>query len=117
MRAIKMQTNTGRTMSETGVVPRLFHLGQFWDGDKPLFENVNVDLDDLPDGTVLRVNRHLFDQNPQYFRKEPSNTGEPWAKLDRENETHHYIERPMFSSQWSGFLYAAEIFIIYTPES
>lgn len=117
MHAIKMQTHAGRKMSETGVAPRLLHIGKFWEDNEPLFETVDVNLDDLPEGTVLRVDRHRFDQNPWYFRKEPSNTGEPWAKLDREGETHHYIERPMFSSQSSRFRYAEELMIIYTPES
>ena len=117
MHAIKMQTESGREISETGIVPQYVYLGQFWDGDKPLFERVDIDIDELPDGTILRINRTTFDQKPLYFRKEPSNTGEPWAKLDREGETHHYIERPMFSSQWSGFEHASELMIIYVPES
>ena len=130
MRAIKIQTKAGREMSETGIIPRFVSLGQFWEDGKPLFETVNIDPDDLPEGTVLKINRETFDQNPLYLRKEPSNTGEPWAKLDRAEEeggeTHHYIERPMLSNQfecpmlsnqWMGFSYAAEIFIIYVPES
>lgn len=122
MHAIKMQTEIGREISETGIVPQFVYLGQFWDDGKPLFENVDIDpegLDELPDGTVLRVKRATFDLNPWYFRKEPSNTGEPWVKLDREGETHHYInnEQPRVSSQWSGFEHAAELMIIYVPES
>ena len=119
MYAIKMQTESGREISETGIVPQYVYLGQFWDGDKPLFERVDIDLDELPDGTILRVDRTTFDQNALYFRKEPSNTGEPWVKLDRDGETHHYInnEQPRVSSQWSGFEHAAELMIIYVPES
>lgn len=123
MRAIKIQTKAGREISETGIIPRFISLGQFWKDGKPLFETVNIDPDDLPEGTVLKINRETFDQNPLYLRKEPSNTGEPWAKLDRAEEeeeggeTHHYIERPMLSNQWMGFSHAAEIFIIYVPES
>ena len=87
--------------------------------DAPIFERVDIDLDELPDGTILRINRTTFDQNSLYFRKEPSNTGEPWAKLDRDGETHHYInnEQPRVSSQWSGFEHASELMIIYAPES
>lgn len=122
MHAIKMQTESGREISETGTVPQLVYIGQFWYNNKPLFENIDIDtdgLDSLPEGTVLRVNRTTFDQNPLYFRKEPSNTGEPWAKLDRDGETHHYInnEQPRVSSQWSGFEHASELMIIYVPES
>lgn len=119
MHVIKMQTEIGREISETGIVPQFVYLGQFWDGDKPLFERVDIDLDELPDGTILRINRTTFDQNPPYFRKEPSNTGEPWVKLDRDGETHHYInnEQPRVSSQWSGFEHASELMIIYVPES
>lgn len=120
MRAIKIQTKAGRKMSETGFIPYFCNLGRFWDdNNKPLFERVDINLDELPDGTVLRVNRETFDQNPLYFRKEPSNTGEPWVKLDREGETHHYInsEQPRVSSQWSGFEHASELMIIYVPES
>lgn len=34
MHAIKMQTEIGREISETGIVPEFVYLGQFWDGDK-----------------------------------------------------------------------------------
>lgn len=117
MHAIKMQTESGREISETRIVPRFVYLGQFWDGDKPLFERVDIDLDELPDGTILRINRTTFDQNSLYFRKEPSNTGEPWVKLDREGEEYPRIDRSGFSSRWSGFEHASEIMIIYVPES
>ena len=93
MHAIRMQTEIGREISETGIVPEFVYLGQFWDGDKPLFEDVDIDLDELPDGTVLRVTYTTFDRNPWYFRKEPSNTGEPWVKLDREGEEYPRIDR------------------------
>lgn len=121
MHAIKIQTKAGRKMSETGFIPYFCNLGRFWYNNKPMFENIDIDpdgLDSLPDGTVLRANRTTFDQNPLYFRKEPSNTGEPWAKLDRDGETHHYInnEQPRVSSQWSGFEHASELMIIYVPE-
>lgn len=121
MHAIKIQTKAGRKMSETGIIPAFFHIGNFWTMDhKPLFERINIDsdgLDNLPEGTILRVDRDVRYPNSLYFRKEPSNTGEPWAKLDRDGETHHYIERPMFSSQWSGFEHASELMIIHVPES
>jgi hypothetical protein len=123
MRAIKIQTKAGRKMSETGIIPTFFHIGNFWTMDhKPLFERISIDadgLDNLPDGTILRVDRDVRYPNSLYFRKEPSNTGEPWAKLDREGETHHYInnEQPRVSSQWSGFEHASELMIIYVPES
>ena len=73
----------------------------------------------LPEGTILRVDRDTHYHNSLYFRKEPSNTGETWAKLDRDGETHHYInnEQPRVSSQWSGFEHASELMIIYVPES
>lgn len=120
MHAIKMQTESGREISETGIVPQFVYLGQFWDDGKPLFENVDIDpegLDELPDDTVLRVKRTTFDLNPWYFRKEPSNTGEPWVKLDREGEEYPRIDRSGFSSRWSGFEHASELMIIYVPES
>ena len=34
-------------------------------------------LDNLPEGTILRVDRDTHYHNSLYFRKEPSNTGEP----------------------------------------
>jgi hypothetical protein len=123
MRAIKIQTAAGRKMSETGIIPKLFHIGNFWTMDnKPRFERINIGadgLDNLPEGTVIRVDRDTYSCNSLYFRKEPSNTGEPWAKLDREGETHHYVnnEQPRVSSQWSGFEHASELMIIYVPES
>lgn len=123
MHAIKIQTKAGRKMSETGIIPAFFHIGNFWTfTHEPLFERINIDsdgLDNLPDGTILRVDRDVRYPNSLYFRKEPSNTGEPWAKLDREGETHHYInnEQPRVSSQWSGFEHASELMIIYVPES
>lgn len=84
MRAIKIQTKAGRKMSETGIIPAFFHIGNFWTMDhKPLFERINIDsdgLDNLPDGTILRVDRDVRYPNSLYFRKEPSNTGGPWAK-------------------------------------
>lgn len=117
MHAIKMQTEIGREISETGIVPKFVYLGQFWDGDKPLFEDVDIDLNELPDGTVLRVTYTTFDRNPWYFRKEPSNTGEPWVKLDQEGEEYPRIDRSGVSSQRSGFEDAVELVIIHVPES
>ena len=110
MHAIRMQTEIGREISETGIVPEFVYLGQFWDGDKPLFEDVDIDL-------VLRVTYTTFDRNPWYFRKEPSNTGEPWVKLGREGEESPRIDRSGVSSQWSGFEDAVELVIIHVPES
>lgn len=76
MRAIRMQTEIGREISETGIVPEFVYLGQFWDGDKPLFEDVDIDPNDLgslPEGTVLKVDPKInpghFYANPLYFRK------------------------------------------------
>lgn len=60
MHAIKMQTESGREISETGIVPQFVYLGQFWDGDKPLFERVDIDLDELPDGTAIEI-MHIDD--------------------------------------------------------
>lgn len=89
---------------------------------KPLFERINIDsdgLDNLPDGTILRIDRDMRYPNSLYFRKEPGNTGEPWTKIDREGESHHYLnnEQPRVSSQWSGFEHASELMTIYVPES
>lgn len=42
MRAIKIQTKAGRKMSETGIIPKLFHIGNFWTMDhKPRFERAS----------------------------------------------------------------------------
>lgn len=116
MHAIRMQTEIGREISETRIVPQYVYLGQFWDGDKPLFENIDVNLDEMPDGTVLRVKYASSYHYPWYFRKEPSNTGEPWVKLDQEEDGYPRIDRSGVSSQWSGFEGAAELVIIYVPD-
>lgn len=100
MHAIKMQTEIGREISETGIVPEFVYLGQVWDGDKPLFEDVDIDLDELPDGTVLRVTYTTFDRNPWYFRKEPSNTGEPWVKLDRDTGSYVVTLGKKLDKRW-----------------
>ena len=56
MRAIKIQTKAGRKMSETGIIPAFFHIGNFWTfTHEPLFERISIDadgLDNLPDGTI-----------------------------------------------------------------
>lgn len=72
---------------------------------KPLFERINIDsdgLDNLPDGTILRVDRDTRYHNSLYFRKEPSNTGEPWAKLDRADDTGSYVAHLIkgFDKRW-----------------
>ena len=117
MHAKKIQTKAGRKMSENGFIPELFLLGSFWDGNKPLFENVDIDLDELPEGTILRVNREVCDRNPLYFRKEASTTGEPWVRLYKENETPIDGHAAAVSSTWSGFDHANELMIIYIPEN
>lgn len=104
MHAIKMQTESGREISETGIVPQFVYLGQFWDDGKPLFENVDIDpegLDELPDDTVLRVKRTTFDLNPWYFRKEPSNTGEPWVKLGDMRDVIEQLPYEELLAQWN----------------
>lgn len=116
MHAMKIQTKAGRKMSETGFIPELFNLGSFWDGNKPLFERVDIDLDELPKGTVLRVNRETIDANPLYFRKEATTTNQPWVRLSKESEAAFdgYVALP---STWIGFERANELMIIYTPET
>lgn len=118
MHAKKIQTSFGRKIYEAGFVPERGHLGSFWDKGKPLFERVDIDpdgLDDLPEGTILRVNRETFDRHPFYFRKELSETGETWVLLHKEGETP-LTDRSVVSSRWFGFEHAAELMIIYTPE-
>lgn len=40
MHAIRMQTEIGREISETGIIPEFVYLGQFWDDDKPLWDSM-----------------------------------------------------------------------------
>lgn len=116
MRAIKIQSKAGRKMSENGFIPEISILIPFWNGDKPLFEHVDIDLDELPEGTVLRVNQRLFDENALYFRKEVSATGLPWIRLYKENEVP-LDGRAAVGSAWIGFEIAEQLVIIYTPET
>ena len=117
MHAKKIQTTFGRKIFEKGFVPERGHLPSFWEGSKPLFEHVDIDLDELPEGTILRVNREAFDRNALYFRKEASTTGEPWVRLYKENETPIDGHAAAVSSTWLGFEYANELMIIYIPET
>lgn len=116
MRAKKIQTTFGRKIFEKGFIPKHGHLNSFWEGSKPLFEIVDIDLDELPEGTILRVNREVRDQNPLYFRKETSTTGEPWMRLRKEGETplDDHVAVP---STWLGFEHATQLMIIYIPEN
>ena len=116
MRAIKIQSKAGRKMSENGFIPEISIPISFWNGDKPLFEHVDIDLDELPEGTVLRVNLKLFDKNVLYFRKEVSATGLPWIRLYKENEDP-LDGRAAVGSAWIGFEIAEQLVIIYTPET
>ena len=116
MHAKKIQTAFGRKIFEKGFVPKRGHLGSFWEGGKPLFERVDIDLDELPEGTILRVNREVLDRNPLCFRKETSTTGEPWVRLHKEGETP-LNDHAAVSSTWSGFGRANELMIIYIPET
>lgn len=116
MRAKKIQTAFGRKIFEKGFIPKHGHLNSFWEGSKPLFEIVDIDLDELPEGTILRVNREVRDQNPLYFRKEVSATGLPWIRLYKENEVplDDHVAVP---STWLGFEHATQLMIIYIPEN
>lgn len=116
MRAIKIQSKAGRKMSENGFIPKISIPITFWNGDKPLFERVDIDLDELPEGTVLRVNRDLFGKNALYFRKEVSATGLPWIRLYKENEDP-LDGRAAVGSAWIGFDIAEQLVITYTPET
>lgn len=53
MRAKKIQTAFGHKIFEKGFIPKHGHLNSFWEGSKPLFEIVDIDLDELPEGTIL----------------------------------------------------------------
>lgn len=116
MRAKKIQTTFGRKIFEKGFIPKHGHLPSFWEGSKPLFEIVDIDLDELPEGTILRVNREVRDQNPLYFRRETGTTGKPWIRLRKEGETT-LDDHAAVSSAWSGFDHATQLMIIYTPET
>lgn len=116
MHAIKIQSKAGRKMSENGFIPEISIPIPFWNGDKQLFEHVDIDLDKLPEGTVLRVNQRLFDENALYFRKEVSATGLPWIRLYKENEVP-LDGRAAVGSAWIGFKIAEQLVIIYIPEN
>lgn len=116
MRAIEIQSKAGRKMSENGFIPEISILIPFWNGDKRLFEHVDIDLDELPEGTVLRVNLELCSTNALYFRKEVSATGLPWIRLYKENEDP-LDGRAAVDSAWIGFEIADQLVIIYTPET
>lgn len=116
MHAIKIQSKAGRKMSENGFIPEISILIPFWNGDKPLFEHVDIDLDELPEGTVLRVNRELFGKNALYFRKEVSDTGLPWIRLYKKNEVP-LDGRAAVGSAWIGFEIAEQLVVTYTPET
>lgn len=112
MHAIKIQSKAGRKMSENGFIPEISIPIPFWNGDKPLFEHVDIDLDELPEGTVLR----LFGKNALYFRKEASDTGLPWIRLYKENEVP-LDGHAAVGSAWIGFEIAEQLVIIYIPEN
>lgn len=119
MHAIKMQTESGREISEKGIVPELPYFGPFWDNDdQPLFEEIDIDpnhLGSLPEGTVLKVDPKInpghFYANPLYFRKEDKG----WMRLPIESE-YPYPRMPI-SIDDTIFEHAAELMIIYVPES
>ena len=112
MHAIKMQTAIGREIFETGIVPELPHFGPFWnDNDQPLFEEIDINLDELPEGTVLKVDRGHFYANAVYFRKESKG----WMRLPIEGE-YPYPHMPI-SGEDVIFQNANEIMIVHTPES
>lgn len=114
-----MQTEIGREISETGIVPELPYFGPFWDNDnQPLFEEIDIDPNDLgsfPEGTVLKVdpkiNPGYFYANPLYFRKEDKG----WMRLPIESE-YPYPRMPI-SIDDTIFEHAAELMIIHVPES
>lgn len=116
MRAKKIQTTFGRKIFEKGFIPKRGHLDSFWEGSKPLFEIVDIDLDELPEGTILRVNREVRDQNPLYFRRETGTTGESWMLLRKEGETP-LDDHAVVPSTWLGFEHATQLMIIYIPEN
>lgn len=63
------------------------------------------------------ANRSLkCDQNPLYFRKETSTTGEPWMRLRKEGETP-LDDHVVVPSTWLGFEHATQLMIIYIPEN
>ncbi len=116
MHAIKMQTDIGREISEKGIVPELPHFGPFWDNDdQPLFEEIDINLAELPEGTVLKVDPKInpghFYANSLYFRKEDKG----WMRLPIESE-YPYPRMPI-SIDDTIFEHASEIMIIYVPES
>lgn len=112
MHAIRMQTEIGREISEKGIVPELPYFGPFWnDNDQPLFEEIDINLDELPEGTVLKVDRGHFYANTVYFRKESKG----WMRLPIEGE-YPYPHMPI-SGEDVIFQNTNEIMIIHTPES
>lgn len=115
MHVIKMQTEIGREIFETSIVPELPYFGPFWDNDgQPLFEEIDINLDELPEGTILKVDPKInpghFYANPLYFRKEDKG----WMRLSIESE-YPYPRMPI-SIDDTIFEHAAELMIIYTPE-
>ena len=112
MHVIKMQTEIGREISEKGIAPELPYFGPFWnDNDQPLFEEIDINLDELPEGTVLKVDRGHFYANTVYFRKESKG----WMRLPIEGE-YPYPHMPI-SGEDVIFQNANEIMIVHTPES
>ena len=107
-----MQTEIGREIFETGIVPEIPHFGPFWnDNGQPLFEEISINLDELPEDTILNVDRGHFYANSVCFRKESKG----WMRLSIEGE-YPYPHMPI-SNEDVIFQNAAELMIIYVPES
>lgn len=81
MHAKKIQTSFGRKIFEKGFIPERGHLGSFWEGSKPLFEIVDIDLDGI--FVTASVEDVLDKKRRQTIKKLKARLAEAEAQIDQ----------------------------------